>query len=1001
MRRLLILFSTVVLTVCCSDEIKPGHDGSSLSFSSSFADRWLADSLGLGFRKGDRIAVSGAVSPFTVSSVSDDVAVLEGYADPSDAYYAVYPYSAFKGFGENKESPSQAVMELPLVQIARPGTIPDGTGLAVGRTDASGREFKLNPLMTYLKFTISPQAGKIRTISVIHDGGCRLSGEFITDCASEYGEVFPTPNSASNVVIRPESEFFEPGEYYVAAFPHAYNGGLIFAFEDETGKFAVKEIYGRNDLSDTHIRDIGTIGRLRYEPEPVYPSSSAYLNILPDGGIFNLNFIENKECTVSVAKGAEWIEIIRTKDVNQHVCTFSVSENLSEARVGEIVIQTADGSFRLVYTIVQFAGPDIPTDRQRAALIDLYNATGGDNWRNNTNWCSDKPLSEWYGVRISNDYGGIHSLTLNHNNLNGTLPASIRNLRGISYIYLNNNNLTGEIPAGIFTVPTVCLDNNFFTSLAEPEPDQEFLTASLNLSNNELSGRLPEFLTRHRLVSLDMSGNEFTGELPASYSRLLNSTLSNIRLYDNSLSGRIPEEIVNNPYLNDFWSYILFQNGEGFDLDGLELYAPELNMSLYRGEVSSLYNTGDIFRANEYTLLYRMDTDTVLDVVKRWYDAYKDKGFEVIALWTGTPQAYPSYGYEWLRMNGSGFGSYDMWYAPTPSLGLVDKEGRIVVNPFDWSSREIEELLVERCGELPIPTDDGKVTVLQSAKEGKGINLVLLGDAYDKRDVDYGIYAGAMKQAMEAFFSKEPFRSYRHLFNVYCVNVISYSSGYGPGNTSALKCSYGAGTSVSGDDALCREYAAKAVSEEELDETTVIVVMNSDKFGGSTYMYSPAGGDHGSGMSISYIPKVKDYDEFEGVLVHEAGGHGFAKLADEYFSDSSGSVTEDVRQRILEREEYGWYRNCDFTSDPESVKWAHFLEDKRYSKENLGIYEGALSFSKDVYRPSYTSMMRSNLGSFNAPSREAIWYRIHRLAYGDTWLYDFEDFAAYDISTNL
>ena len=33
-----------------------------------------------------------------------------------------------------------------------------------------------------------------------------------------------------------------------------------------------------------------------------------------------------------------------------------------------------------------------------AVLVALYNTTGGANWRNNTNWLSDRPLSEWYGV---------------------------------------------------------------------------------------------------------------------------------------------------------------------------------------------------------------------------------------------------------------------------------------------------------------------------------------------------------------------------------------------------------------------------------------------------------------------------------------------------------------------------------------------------------------------------------------------------------------------------
>ena len=37
-------------------------------------------------------------------------------------------------------------------------------------------------------------------------------------------------------------------------------------------------------------------------------------------------------------------------------------------------------------------------ETDRAALVALYNATDGANWRNNTNWLSPRPLGEWYGV---------------------------------------------------------------------------------------------------------------------------------------------------------------------------------------------------------------------------------------------------------------------------------------------------------------------------------------------------------------------------------------------------------------------------------------------------------------------------------------------------------------------------------------------------------------------------------------------------------------------------
>jgi len=38
--------------------------------------------------------------------------------------------------------------------------------------------------------------------------------------------------------------------------------------------------------------------------------------------------------------------------------------------------------------------------KERAALIDLYQATDGAHWKKNDNWGSDKPLSEWYGLTL-------------------------------------------------------------------------------------------------------------------------------------------------------------------------------------------------------------------------------------------------------------------------------------------------------------------------------------------------------------------------------------------------------------------------------------------------------------------------------------------------------------------------------------------------------------------------------------------------------------------------
>ena len=55
-----------------------------------------------------------------------------------------------------------------------------------------------------------------------------------------------------------------------------------------------------------------------------------------------------------------------------------------------------------------------------------------------------------------------------------------------------------------------------------------------------------------------------------------------------------------------------------------------------------------------------------------------------------------------------------------------------------------------------------------------------------------------------------------------------------------------------------------------------------------------------------------------------------------------------------------------------------------------------MCYPRGVYRSTENSIMRYNTGGFNAPSREAIWYRIHKLAYGKDWTYRYEDFVSYD-----
>lgn len=328
----------------------------------------------------------------------------------------------------------------------------------------------------------------------------------------------------------------------------------------------------------------------------------------------------------------------------------------------------------------------------------------------------------------------------------------------------------------------------------------------------------------------------------------------------------------------------------------------------------------------------------------------------------------------------------------------IDRSGIIV---FCNAYNECESVYVTQPSTgYYISTDfsyDGTVKTLQEATVGAGINLVFMGDAFSDRQIADGTYLSVMKKMMEAFFSEEPYKSLRAMFNAYAVFVVSETEGY-EHEGRRLSTWFSEGTQVGGNDFLCMDYARNIIPEDKMEDVLITVAMNSSNFGGTCYMYWPSsvGVDYGKGTSVAYFPVGTDDETLSALVHHEAGGHGFAKLADEYSYDYMGEMPQEQKDVININVPNGWWKNCDFTNDPVTVKWHHFLEDSRYQYDGLGCYEGAFTYWTGTWRSTDFSIMRYNTGGFNAPSREAIWYRAHKLAYGEGWEYDYEEFATYD-----
>ena len=86
----------------------------------------------------------------------------------------------------------------------------------------------------------------------------------------------------------------------------------------------------------------------------------------------------------------------------------------------------------------------------RAALIALYNATGGENWENKTNWLTDAPLDKWHGVDVD-AFGRVIAIDLIGNGLRGAIPPKIKELTALKELKLGHNQLTDVTEIGNLT----------------------------------------------------------------------------------------------------------------------------------------------------------------------------------------------------------------------------------------------------------------------------------------------------------------------------------------------------------------------------------------------------------------------------------------------------------------------------------------------------------------------------------------------------------------------
>lgn len=311
---------------------------------------------------------------------------------------------------------------------------------------------------------------------------------------------------------------------------------------------------------------------------------------------------------------------------------------------------------------------------------------------------------------------------------------------------------------------------------------------------------------------------------------------------------------------------------------------------------------------------------------------------------------------------------------------------------------------------------DGEKTLYQPHSTGNGIDIVFVGDGYDAKDIANGTFNSNVQDGIDAFFGIEPYKTYKDYFNVYAVISQSDDSGIGTVNT-VVDTKFGTYFTQNRIKVPAPEpifsWAKKADDGINFTEALVINLLNTSTYEGICAMYA-------DGSAIAFCPVSRDaypYD-FRGIIQHEAGGHGFGKLGDEYIYHNAFIQNcdctdgcdhpvgdNDTQSNYGKFKSLGWYKNLSMNGDMHQVPWAHLIYNPKYSNY-VDMYEGGYMHSRGVYRSEATSCMNNNIPYYSAISRQAMVERILEISgEGFTlekfYANDSNDFGAHTKASNI
>ena len=983
----ILVLSSMVVSVACNETEERGSEARTINAVIVQPDTRTSlngpDANGVYktvWSSGDQIMVfSGdlACRYILKSGENTNKGVFEGYGNSEDLV-AVYPLS----IGVSRTGATIEV-GLPEVQEYVSGNIPLGAYPMLG---IYGDEtFSFRNLCSVLKVPMFGDATVKSITFTPNNAGVKASGKAVINVNSTQLEM--DDNSKPSVKLDcPDVKLSaQPTDFHFVVPAQIYPGGFTLTIATDKG-----------DVVKTLKSDITLDRSVLYPIEAFECKIDSKENIIFEDANFKAYLVANfdtdgdgeisKEEALAITK-----IIVGTKDI-ESLAGIEHMANLTELRCEgpwsffepeedpEGKLKTLDVSKNVNLTILYCGFNQLTSlDVTNNPKIEQLRCAG--NNLNSLDVSKNTELIEFeaYNNRLSSidvsNNPELYYIDLTNNQIKS---IDVSNNPELYYIDLTNNQIKSiDVSKNLELERITCSDNKL-TSI-DVTNNQKLTT--LNISGNSIVkidlGNNPELkhliCNKNKISELELSNNKKLKSLNVNDNNLTSLTVNccpeikTLKANNNLIKEMDISELTS---LFDFYC-------SGNPLETLYVFDGQID-ALFEKEIPS--TTKIVVKGTE------PGEDEVFTVTPTLFDI---DGYEQDITMTVT--ANISYSIdsqpEWISKKSDNSGVYT--FTVSANTTSSSRSGEII---FKNVNNSFLTVTVKQGIQTYTSSDysqDGQVTKIHSATVGKGIDVVFVGDAFADKDQD--LFNKYVKLGKEAFFTEEPFRSTKDRFNIYRIGSVSKNGIITQeGGDTKFSAQFGEGTAISGDNEAVFSFVQEKIPSVDLTKTIIFVIINKAKYAGTCHMYS-------NNQAVCYVPLCRDENDYAQTLRHEGCGHGFGKLADEYFYTSQGTIPTKMIAQLKQWKgfAYGFYENVDLTSDPNTILWSKFISDSRYSGK-VSVYEGGYTYPYGVYRPTDNSIMRYNTGGFNAPSREAIYKKIMKFSEGNAWTYDYETFVAFD-----